>query len=427
MIELYDESRVTGRSPRAWKGFVSVDAEGRLEIPPEVARRHGFTPGSRVWVESGESGLAVLHRPVSALARVYVEPTNACNLDCRTCVRHVWDEPLGTMQPDVFGQVLEGVRATEPRPEVFFGGFGEPLGHPEILSMVDAAHEAGARTELITNGVLLDDGMARGLIQAGLDFLWVSLDGATPASYLDVRLGDELPRIIENLKDLRQLRYRLGSRVPKLGIAFVAMRRNLKDLPEVVSLGRRLGARKFHVSNVLPYTEEMRGEVLYGRSLWEDRYRFERLTLPRMDCSAALLEAWGKLTFRSDWTALVEREPGGPFDTCPFVARGSTSVRWDGKVSPCLPLLHAHESYLDETRRRNQAYFVGSLLEGPLRGVWEDPAYVRLRERLQEFDFSPCTVCNSCEMAEANVEDCFGSELPACGGCLWAQGFIRCP
>jgi MoaA/NifB/PqqE/SkfB family radical SAM enzyme len=260
-----------------------------------------------------------------------------------------------------------------------------------------------------------------------LDFLWVSLDGATPESYLDVRLGDELPRIIENLKALRLLRYRLGSRTPKLGIAFVAMKRNLQDLPEVVSLGRRLGARKFHVSNLLPYTEEMRGEVLYDRSLWEDRYRFERLVLPRMDSSVELLAAWEKLTFRSDWTALVEREQGGAFDTCPFVARGSVSVRWDGKVSPCLPLLHAHESYLDETHRRNEAYFVGSLEESSLRGIWEDSGYVRLRERLQEFDFSPCTVCNSCEMAEGNVEDCFGSELPACGGCLWAQGFIRCP
>ena len=425
MIELNDGRKVV-ETPRPWKGFVGVDPEGRLELPPELARRYGLAPGARMYLEAG-AGTLLVHRPVSALARVYVEPTNACNLECRTCVRHVWDEPLGAMEPAVFDKVLEGVRATEPRPEVFFGGFGEPLGHPEILTMVKAARQSGAHTELITNGVLLDEAMIRGLIEAGLEFLWVSLDGATPESYLDVRLGDELPRIVENLRQLRRLRYVLGSRYPKLGIAFVAMKRNLKDLPEVVTLGRRLGARKFHVSNVLAYTEEMRGEVLYGRSLWEDRYRFEQVSLPRMDATAELLEAWRALTFRSDWTALVEREHSGPFDTCPFVARGSLSVRWDGKVSPCLPLLHAHDSYLDETHRRNEAYFVGALQEASLREIWETPEYLRLRERLREFDFSPCTVCNSCEMAEANVEDCFGSELPACGGCLWAQGFVRCP
>jgi MoaA/NifB/PqqE/SkfB family radical SAM enzyme len=62
-----------------------------------------------------------------------------------------------------------------------------------------------------------------------------------------------------------------------------------------------------------------------------------------------------------------------------------------------------------------------------LMDIWNNPEYVALRERLQEFDFSPCTFCNSCEMAESNKEDCFGNIQPACGGCLWAQGFIQCP
>jgi hypothetical protein len=52
---------------------------------------------------------------------------------------------------------------------------------------------------------------------------------------------------------------------------------------------------------------------------------------------------------------------------------------------------------------------------------------VALRQRLEAFDFSTCTACNSCEMAGGNQEDCFGNSLPACGGCLWAQGFIQCP
>lgn len=43
------------------------------------------------------------------------------------------------------------------------------------------------------------------------------------------------------------------------------------------------------------------------------------------------------------------------------------------------------------------------------------------------FDFFPCSTCNSCELPEENLEDCFVSEHPACGGCLWAQGFRKCP
>jgi MoaA/NifB/PqqE/SkfB family radical SAM enzyme len=114
-------------------------------------------------------------------------------------------------------------------------------------------------------------------------------------------------------------------------------------------------------------------------------------------------------------------------NTCPFVAKGSLSVRWDGAVSPCLPLMHSHPGYLGENRRQSQAYSVGNIHQASLATLWNAPGYVELRQRLQDFDFSPCTFCNSCEMAEANREDCFGNVLPACGGCLWAQGFIQCP
>ena len=103
-------------------------------------------------------------------------------------------------------------------------------------------------------------------------------------------------------------------------------------------------------------------------------------------------------------------------DSCPFVQKGSVSIRWDGSVSPCLPLLHTHESYLGDRMRRIEAFSVGALAERRLKAIWEDPAYVALRTRLLEFDFSPCSWCNSCDFPDSNREDCFGSPAPACGG-----------
>ena len=40
-------------------------------------------------------------------AKVYVELTTECNLDCAMCIRHSWDEPGGTMAPETFGRVVE--------------------------------------------------------------------------------------------------------------------------------------------------------------------------------------------------------------------------------------------------------------------------------------------------------------------------------
>ena len=399
------------------RGFLTLD---------ELALKQGWRKDTRLYLEESEEGL-LIYPDVHLLRRIYVEPTNTCNLNCRTCVRRIWEEPLGNISLFTWDSLLEEVKRISPRPEIFFGGFGEPLGHPNILSMVSQAHEAGCRTELISNGVFLDDAMARGLIEAGLDFLWVSIDGADPESYLDVRLGNELPGIINKLKHLRKLRFQLRSKTPLLGFAFVGMKRNIHDLPNVVALARQLRVRKIHVSNVLPYSREMKDEILYRFSQRESEWNIHTYLFPRMDADSGILSAWEKIGAKSDWMKMGNRKFKAPFDTCPFIEKGSVSVRWDGQVSPCLPLLHAHESFLDDTYRKVEPHFYGDLANASLSEIWNSPDYRSLRERVREFDFSPCTLCNSCEMAETNQEDCFGSPPPACGGCLWAQGFISCP
>ena len=99
---------------------------------------------------------------------------------------------------------MKDLRSFSPTPTVFFGGFGEPLSHPDIVDMVARVKALGAPVELITNGTLLTQEMSGRLIEAGLDVLWVSLDGATPESYADVRLGAALPEVLANLTNLRR-------------------------------------------------------------------------------------------------------------------------------------------------------------------------------------------------------------------------------
>jgi hypothetical protein len=35
-----------------------------------------------------------------------------------------------------FARIIEGLHACTPPPVVFFGGFGEPLAHRDIVSMI---------------------------------------------------------------------------------------------------------------------------------------------------------------------------------------------------------------------------------------------------------------------------------------------------
>lgn len=409
-------------------GWLDVDAQGHLSLPPDLVTHMGLQPGGRV-AYLLDGGDVRLLRSADVLARVYIEPTDLCNLDCATCMRNVWDETPGWMQPELFAHVLDGLKAFSPLPLVFFGGYGEPLAHPRLIEMIRAVRELGAPVELISNGVLLDEARSAALIDAGVDRLWVSLDGATPESYSDVRLAAELPHVVENLRRLRQLRERAGRDRPQLGVAFVAMRRNIADLPAVLRLGLSLGARRFSISNVLAHTPELRAEELYERGQYEPPESGARpvVDFPRIDFSPEVGAALSEAQRAGCLLNLDGLTPNRRMKTCPFIAKNSLSIRWDGAVSPCLPLLHAHDSYLDNHLRRSHAYTVGNLSERSLPELWLDPTYRALRERLLDFDFSPCVTCNTCENSYQNVEDCFGNHLPACGGCLWAQGFIQCP
>lgn len=410
-----------------------IDENGRLVFPPEIAAKFGIEPEIEVYLDEGSNEIRLL-RPTTHLAKVYIEPTNLCNLDCRTCMRNVWGEPSGTMSDQTFERIFAGLQGMSPMPTVFFGGYGEPLIHPKLVEWVQRIKTLGARVELITNGILLTEERSLQFIRAGLDVLWVSLDGSSPESYADVRLGSSLPQVIENLKALRTIRYKatdIDNSKPEVGIAFVAMKSNIADLPDVLRLGVSLGAKQFSISNVLAHTPELHKQILYKRTISNAATHlstsFPRVNLPRMDSDKLTKDVLAEIYGRKYRLELAGYESNRATDSCPFIEQGSTAIRWDGSVCPCLPLLHTNQNYFENRLRRSQAYAIGNILERSLLDIWNDEAYSNLRERVQRFDFSPCTFCNGCELSEDNIEDCLGNTKLACGGCLWAQGAIRCP
>ncbi len=410
--------------------WAEVDEQGRLVMPPEMVAQFGLAPGARLRVDHLENSMR-LHRPVSQLAKVYIEPTNRCNITCVTCMRNIWDEPLGKMTEDTFEKILEGLKQITPRPLVFFGGIGEPLFHPKTIEMVERVRAIGSPVEIITNAILLNAERSKRLIAAGIDTLWVSIDGARPESYEDVRLGAELPRVLANLETFRGMRYHSFTPKPALGINFVAMKRNIADLPEVLKIAASVGARKFMVSNVLPYDQQMNKETLYNDALINIAYlpspSLPRLSIPKMDINDTTRQAF-LAAINSGWNVtFAGNNFGGSNDVCNFIEGGAMAIGWDGSVAPCIPLLHTHSTYLRKRERLLKRHVIGKVGEKSLLELWNDPGYIAYRERVHSFAFAPCSFCGGCDMLDSNEEDCIGNQFPVCGGCLWAQALIQCP
>ncbi|HMQ52350.1 MAG TPA: radical SAM protein [Anaerolineae bacterium] len=367
------------------------------------------------------------------LTKLYIEITAACNLDCQMCLRRTWHEPIGTMPLVTFSDLMEQVKALPSLPTLHLGGYGEPMAHPQFLEIVRLAKATGARVEMTSNGTLLNPEKAQALIDLDLNRLMVSIDGVTPEVYDDIRVRSSFNKVIENLRHLRRLKLRGKGRHsnPRVGIAFVAMKRNVADIPKLPQLATYVGAHEIMISNVVPHHPEMEAEILYGEALTSAAYRASRwvpnMSLPKLDMNAHTLGALGQVFDSTVSLSVFNTSLSAMNDYCRFAQEGYAVIRWDGQVSPCLPLLHDHTMYLFGREKRVTHYGLGNITEQPLGQVWQSPEFSQHRTRLREFPFSPCTTCGGCERFPANYVDCSHNTFPVCGGCLWAQGFVQCP
>jgi tungsten cofactor oxidoreducase radical SAM maturase len=390
-----------------------LDQDGKLELPQEFLQRRRHSPGLEWWVDQRDGAVILLPR-VPDVRKLYVEPTTVCNLNCRTCIRNVWEDPKAHMEMETFQRLLEQMKTLPELQRVVFSGLGEPLTHPHLLEMVRLVRERGLAVTIGSNGLLMDRATSRELVQLGVDRLILSLDGVTPDTYAGVR-GGMMSRVVDNIRGLNEAKRELGSLTPALGIEFVALRSNIAELADLTGLASRLGAARVLVSNVLAYTDEMREEILYG---YEPRPPFNSGSWP---VKADAWVMWGTLDLpRMHW---------GAEQRCRFVGDRATVVGWDGAVIPCYALAHNY-SYLTIDGRRKQVarYVLGELTQQSLQEIWTSEDYCRFRNEVRDFHFPSCPDCDlraSCDLRERN-EGCWGWN-PSCADCLWAQDIVRCP
>jgi MoaA/NifB/PqqE/SkfB family radical SAM enzyme len=389
--------------------------------------REEWWPPARENVAADEGSAA----DADVLREVIVEITNRCHLNCRMCIRQAWEAEQGDMPRAAFQELLAQLQTFPTVATLKFGGYGEPLLHPDFFAMVEAAHRQGLRTVATTNGMLLTEERAGRLVDSGLDALYVSVDGVSPEAYADIRQGGEWAVWQSHLEGLRRLKERSSRTRPDVGLAFVAMRRNVSDMARLRILAQQVGASEILITNLLPHTAELKDEILYGA--WVPTARtpgsstvYPQVRLPWMDWRPEVFQAIYPLVRFHPRFVLADHSIAVGQSRCPFIASGAAAITWQGQVSPCPPLMYSYRCYVLGHEKQVYRYRVGDLREWSLAEVWNDEPYAQFRARVRAFDFPPCVDCR-CELLDTNETDCFDNPFPVCGHCLWARGILQCP
>lgn len=133
---------------------------------------------------------------------VYIEPTNACNCNCVICPRQNMTRPIGTINLDLFRRIVDDLAALGPA-EVRLFNFGEPLLHSRLPDLVRLCRERKLPVRFQTNGLLLKETVLNALLESGLDYLGVSVNGLDEADYALIRPGFKLVDLVENIRRAR--------------------------------------------------------------------------------------------------------------------------------------------------------------------------------------------------------------------------------
>jgi radical SAM protein with 4Fe4S-binding SPASM domain len=333
--------------------------------------------------------MAVLTTP-SLPHELQIEVTGACNLRCRMClVRYApaVGRAEGALAYEDFLALVDGLPELR---KLTLQGLGEPLLSPHLLDMVRHAAERGVEVGFNTNGTLLRRPIAEQLVAAGLGWLHVSLDGATAATYEEVRHGTDMKpragqfdRVVANLRGV--VAARGGGGRPRIQLVFVAMRRNVRELPALIELAADVGVDSVWVQNLSHDFGDTGSSYEYGplRDYAREEALFGKESERAAEVFAAAAELAASAGVELRLPRLEEAVGGGDGRGCSWPWE-SAYVTHRGEVQPCCMVMGSDRATL------------GRLDESSFGEIWTGSAYERFRERL--LGDEPPDVCVGCSL-----------------------------
>ena len=152
---------------------------------------------------------------------VQIESTNLCNAKCVFCPRDEMHRRQGVMDFDLFRKIVDEC-AELGITHVRVHNYGEPFLDKQLVEKVRYAKSRGiAEVGMISNGSLITEELARGMIEAGLDAINISVDAAGKDVFERTRLNLDYDTVIGNVRTVVRLRDEYGRRRPRLILSFV--------------------------------------------------------------------------------------------------------------------------------------------------------------------------------------------------------------
>ncbi|HEX67910.1 MAG TPA: radical SAM protein [bacterium] len=299
--------------------------------------------------------------------QVVVDLTNSCNLRCIACWTH---SPLLKNPPppsyfkeklpvDTVKRMLDEMKELNVKRVRFTGG-GEPLVYKGIDEIMLKVKENSMVLCLTTNLYRIEERI-REIIRDKVDELAVSLWSAHPETYVELHPGTKEEDFLEILENLKFICKGKG----RVTIANVIMKKNFREIVDMVKLGKEVGADAiyFTMMDPQPGTESLLLDEKELEELNELLIEVEKEAGEEIE-----LENWEGFKERvCNPTALKGLYDKGRVDRIPcYVGWIFARIMADGSVVPCC---------------RAVKKVMGNVKEKSFQEIWFSPQYNEFRGR----------------------------------------------
>lgn len=166
--------------------------------------------------------------------------THRCNLRCKIC--QTW-EANPSVSEELTSRELKGVIsqiANWKNINLSFAG-GEPFVRAkDLLECIKYSKLRGLTTHVTTNGTMIDDATAERIIDSGLDYLQISLDGITARTNDHIRGRGSFRGAMRAIKRVKKYKDERGSDL-KVSLTTVVTGKNVSELLGIYKFAKASG------------------------------------------------------------------------------------------------------------------------------------------------------------------------------------------
>jgi len=218
---------------------------------------------------------------------------------------------------------------------------GEPFLNKHTLEMIKYAHSKRLYVMTSTNAQTIDESLAKGIVESGLDRIIISMDGVTEEAYTAYRTGGTLNKVTDAIKYLSRYKRELHSKTPFVEVQFLVLKSNEHQIEKAKELVNQLNA---------------------------DKLSFKTAQIYDIDANDALLPVNNKFSRyakNKDGHYILKKKIK---NSC-YKMWSTAVITWDGQMVPCC-------------YDKDGAFSFGNVKEDAIKKIWKSEAYNKFRNSI---------------------------------------------